>query len=178
MKATGTHNIMTIGLGEALVGATAVVVTTCTSTSNNGTATFQVGSDAWTATLTADGTELAAGDVIKMLPNDLEDTAGKLGYAASADDTLDMVIDELKGHEAEGKGKTKKAAKLALSMIDKLNIKIIDVKRRKSTKTDDELFKRGNKFVICTQDIELSKRIREFGGKVVYLRQQKYLDMI
>lgn len=91
--------------------------------------------------------------------------------------TLDMVIEELMIHLEEGKGKIKKAAKLALSFIEKMGVEVIEVKRKKSTKTDDELFKRGNKFVICTQDVELSKRVREYGGKVVYLRQQKYLDI-
>lgn len=91
--------------------------------------------------------------------------------------TLDMVVNELKVHLEEGKGKTKKSAKLALSFLDKLDIEIIEVRRKKSTKTDDELFKRGNRFVICTQDVTLAKRLRKEGAKVVYLRQKKFLEM-
>lgn len=91
--------------------------------------------------------------------------------------TIDMVIEELHIKENDGKGKTKKAAKLALTFVEKLDIEVIEVKRKKSTKTDDELFKRGNKFVICTQDLELAKRLREYGAKVVYLRQKKFLEM-
>ncbi|MBN2102083.1 MAG: nucleotide-binding protein [Candidatus Aenigmarchaeota archaeon] len=91
--------------------------------------------------------------------------------------TLDMVVDELKTHIEEGKGETKRSAKLALSFIERLGIKIVEVKKKKGTKTDDELFKKGSRFVICTQDIELGKRLRAEGAKVVYLRQQKYLCM-
>ncbi len=92
MLATGVHNIMALNQGEAVVSGYAVVTTTCTSTSNNGTIAIQVGSDLWTAAYTADGSELAAGDVIQLSPGDLEDTDGKLGYAAAADDTLDFEI--------------------------------------------------------------------------------------
>ena len=90
--------------------------------------------------------------------------------------TLSRVIDELEKHVAEGSGKEKKTAKLALAFIERFNIKII-VTNKKEKNTDDSLFKRGNKFIVCTQDRELAERVREYGGKVVFLRQKKYLAM-
>ena len=90
--------------------------------------------------------------------------------------TLDSVVGELEKHVKEGSGKEKKSAKLALSIIDKLGILVIETKKKEKN-TDDSLFCRGNKFIICTQDITLGKRVREHGGKVVYLRQKKYLEI-
>jgi len=92
MLATGTHNVMTLNRGEAITGGHYFVYTACTSTSNDGTIQFKVGSDALGAAMTADGTELAAGDVITLGTNDYEDAAGVAMYAKTAADTLDMVI--------------------------------------------------------------------------------------
>jgi len=91
--------------------------------------------------------------------------------------TIDLVVKELERHAAEGKGKTKRAAKLALTFIEKKNIEIIETKKR-AKKADDELFKRGNKFVICTLDRDIITHVKENGGKVIFLRQMKYLEMV
>ena len=90
--------------------------------------------------------------------------------------TLDLVVSELRTHAENGKGKTKSAARLALLLIEKKGVEIIETKKREK-KADDELFKRGNKFVICTLDKNLAKRVKDYGGRVVFLRQQKYLEM-
>jgi len=89
--------------------------------------------------------------------------------------TLDLVIRELEMHLKEGNGKTKKSAKLALSFIERMSIEVIETKKH-ARKADDELFRRGNKFVICTLDRAIAKNIKEHGGKVVILRQKKYLE--
>jgi hypothetical protein len=87
-----THNLIPIAAGEVILGAKMVILTTFTSASNNGTIVFQFPAGAAvSAAFTADGTELAAGDVITFGNNDLEDTAG-LGLYTAAADTLDMTV--------------------------------------------------------------------------------------
>jgi len=93
MKAAGTHNILTIPVNYVFVGGYVLVHTKVASTSND-TIQFKVGSDTWTAAIAADGTEWDAGDVVALTPNDYDDTAGTLGFAKSAGDTLDMVVDD------------------------------------------------------------------------------------
>jgi len=90
MLATGTHNILTLAAGECIVFGRGIVHTTCVSTSNDGTVAFGT-AEAHHAALTADGTELAAGDVFTFGEIDFDDTAGTACYRAAAD-TLDMTI--------------------------------------------------------------------------------------
>lgn len=91
VDATGTHNIITLPANSFVAGGWVVVTTAFTSTSNDGTVQFKVGSATLGAAFTADGTELAANDVIRLTANDFEDTAGSALYATSAD-TVDMVV--------------------------------------------------------------------------------------
>ncbi len=90
MLAAATHNIMSMAAGETIVYGRGIVHTTCTSTSNNGTFVLSCG-DALHAALTADGTEMAAGDVFGFAQQDMEDAAGIACYRAAAD-TLDFTI--------------------------------------------------------------------------------------
>lgn len=92
MLATGTHNILDWPAGQALLWGKCIVQTTMTSTSNDGTISFALtGLDALHATMTADGTELAAGDGFMLGEVDYEDAAGKACYSATATH-LDMTI--------------------------------------------------------------------------------------
>lgn len=92
MLATGTHNIMTWPAGAGLAFGKAFVVTSMASTSNDGTIKFLLnGGDDLSPAMTADGTELVAGDSFPLGIVDYEDAAGKKCYSATAT-TLDMTI--------------------------------------------------------------------------------------
>lgn len=92
VAAVATHNIIAVPAKCFVPLGFVVITTTFTSTSSNGTVTFQSsGSGPLSAAYTADGTECAANDVIILLPNDLEDTAGSSLYSTSAS-TIDMVV--------------------------------------------------------------------------------------
>jgi hypothetical protein len=88
MKATGTHNVLTVPEGYAIVAGYAVVQTTFTF-SSAGTIKFAMVND---LTGTRAAAELAAGDVFALLQNDLEDTTSAGCYAVSDDDTLDLIV--------------------------------------------------------------------------------------
>ena len=82
------------------------------------------------------------------------------------------VYDELKSMSSK---KTKESvyAKLALRMIKEKNVKIL---KSIKNKADDDLLEYSKKgYAIATNDRELRKRIKAFGGKTIYLRSKKKL---
>jgi len=91
VAATGTHEVITLPANCFVAGGWVVVKTKLTSTSNNGTMQFKVGSATLGAAFTADGTELDAKDVIRLGANDFDGTAGSSLYVTTAD-TIDMVV--------------------------------------------------------------------------------------
>ncbi len=96
---------------------------------------------------------------------------------------LDMTIDELNKIIAEQSGKDKEAAKMALQLIEKMNITIIEVKEQnlymnlnsKEPIVDDILVKLADEnTIIATQDKLLKKRL----NKVIVLRSKKRLEYV
>jgi len=47
----------------------------------------------------------------------------------------------------------------------------------KMTKVDDELVENSKEYVIATNDKELRKRIKEFGGKSIYIKKLTLVDL-
>ena len=87
--------------------------------------------------------------------------------------TLDSVVKEL-GKVTKAGGKDSNFAKLGLYLVQKRDIGILE----SEGKADTELLKRSREgFAVCTQDRALTSKIRKAGGKVVYMRQGKYLEM-
>ncbi|HIQ50206.1 MAG TPA: PIN domain-containing protein [Nanoarchaeota archaeon] len=88
--------------------------------------------------------------------------------------TLDKVLQELK---QISKKKTKQAiaSKIALGMIEKFNVKIINAPKSADEKLV-ELATQG--FIIATNDAELVKKIKNLGGKVAQIRQKKYIEFL
>ena len=80
---------------------------------------------------------------------------------------LDGVLDELHKIMIEQKGKYKRSAKLALSILDSKNVKIVE----SSGNVDDflvELSEKGD--LVLTQDVELKKRLKK---PYLTIRQKK-----
>ncbi len=83
---------------------------------------------------------------------------------------VDKTKEELEKLIKGGKEKERKAAKLALQLIKKFNIKIINTQ---GNNVDDIIIQLKDKdTIVATMDIELRKRL---GGDVIVLRQKKYL---
>lgn len=88
---------------------------------------------------------------------------------------LDKSVDELNKIIKEQKGKDKDAAKLALQLIyGKVNI----------LKTDEGLVDdlivdlADNNTFVCTQDVELKKRLKEKKASIISMKQKKFISII
>lgn len=67
-----------------------------------------------------------------------------------------------------------RGAKLALEIIKKNNIRIIDCEGY----ADDCILKLSKNNIVCTNDIKLKKKIKENGGRVISVRSLKSLDFV
>ncbi len=80
-------------------------------------------------------------------------------------------LKELQKLTETGKEADKRAAKLALKLIENKNIQIIPTC---PGHVDDKLVELSQEgYLIATQDLELKKRLKKF----IYLRQKKYIEM-
>ena len=83
---------------------------------------------------------------------------------------IDKTIGELEKLIKGGKERERKAARMALQLIKKFNIKIINAQ---GDNVDDIIVQLKDKdTIVATMDKELRKRLR---GDVIVLRQKKYL---
>lgn len=91
---------------------------------------------------------------------------------------LDRTIEELKSIYEKQKGKDKRAAKLALGLLDAKKLAIIKTDDKEKS-TDGAILDiaKAKGFIVATQDMELKKRLKESGVRCVYLRQKSYLAM-
>lgn len=94
-----------------------------------------------------------------------------LGYEVY---TLDKVLQELK-QISKKRSQQGMAAKVALDMIKKFEVKIISSPKPADEKLI-ELAKEG--YIVATNDTELVKRIKDLGGKIAQIRQKKYIELL
>lgn len=90
---------------------------------------------------------------------------------------VDKTIDELnKIIQSKAKLKDKTAAKIALQLIKKEGIKIIETNELNA---DDAIVSLAEKesIVVATQDKILRNRIKKTKSKIIILRQKQYLEM-
>jgi rRNA-processing protein FCF1 len=85
----------------------------------------------------------------------------------------DKVLAELKALTKKGGQKEKKMARIGLELAK--NMKVLGVK---GADTDEAIISMVDKdTVVCTNDKLLREKIRERGGKVIFLRQRKFLEL-
>lgn len=83
---------------------------------------------------------------------------------------VDKTVEELEKLIKGNKEKEKRAARIALQLIKKYKIKVINTQ---GDNVDDIIVKlKDNDTIVATQDKELRKRLK---GDVIVLRQKKYL---
>ena len=87
---------------------------------------------------------------------------------------VDKSLKELKKVLKEGKGADKKAASIALSLIQDKNINIIPTST--ADYVDDILLSLDGIYAVCTQDRALQKKLEEKGVRIIRMRQKKYLE--
>nr|QNO48531.1 ribonuclease VapC9 [Methanosarcinales archaeon ANME-2c ERB4] len=87
------------------------------------------------------------------------------------------VARELEVIASRGRGKSRDAARVALSLMDRC--RTIETARA-GRNVDDSIRELavGMKVAVFTNDAELKGRLREGGVKVVYLRQRSYLASV
>lgn len=84
---------------------------------------------------------------------------------------FDQTIKELK-EISKSKKKSAVAARVALSLIKKKEVKVIETKKS----VDDALLSLED-VIVATNDKALRKRLKAKGIKTIYLRSKKYLEM-
>lgn len=86
----------------------------------------------------------------------------------------EQVLAELKGLSLEGK-EMGRAVGIALNEIER---HCVEKKRVEAPDADAALAKMAKQgFVVASNDAALRKRIKGFGGKVMYLRQSRFLEL-
>jgi len=91
---------------------------------------------------------------------------------------VDKTIDELNKIINEQKGKDKTYAKMATTFIKLNKIKIINSndENTKDNYVDDIIVKIVDKdYIVCTQDKELKKRVKEKKAKIIEMKQRNHL---
>ncbi len=88
--------------------------------------------------------------------------------------TLDSVIKELESL-VKSKGKDSRAAKIALDLIEKKQVKILKTEKKN---VDDSIVEMSNENTIAaTNDKELKQRLKHKNVKVIYLRSKNRLEL-
>ncbi len=85
--------------------------------------------------------------------------------------TLDSVIRELETL-CKRSGIVSKQAKLTLKLV---GAKEVQVLKSKQKRVDEELLSLRRNYIICTQDTDLIKSLKEEKREIIYLKQKKYL---
>jgi len=94
---------------------------------------------------------------------------------------IDKTVQELEKLINKSGLSDRRAAKFALSVIKKKDLKIIrteDSAIGKDESVDDLLVKLEDDCIVATQDKNLKKRLKEAGIKVITIRQKKHLTMV
>jgi len=87
---------------------------------------------------------------------------------------LDSNVEELKRIAKRGT-KESSLAKVALEVLKTKGLKILESKEKETDLSLLEYSKKG--YVIATQDMVLKNRIKSETGKVIYIRQKKYIEI-
>lgn len=98
--------------------------------------------------------------------NEIEKLLGKTNFAIT--EAIDAELDKLSE-------KYKKEVNIARELLKKKKIQIIKTEAKTADASLVELAKQG--YTIATADRLLKKRIKGYGARLIYLRQNKYLEI-
>ena len=86
---------------------------------------------------------------------------------------LSGTIDEL-----VGLSKSNKKIKKEFILVEKmLEVNKVEGIKSQMSSVDDELVKKSDEFIIATNDKELRKKIKAFGGKSIYVKKLAFVDL-
>jgi rRNA-processing protein FCF1 len=86
--------------------------------------------------------------------------------------TLSRVLYEIKGL-SKGNKKIQNESRIVEQVLKNNNVKVIDSMLED---VDSELVNMSKEYVIATNDKFLRKRIKEAGGKTIFIRSMTYID--
>ena len=84
----------------------------------------------------------------------------------------DAVLNELR-RISKGKGEEAASARTALVVRQTKDLKVLKSKEKEADLSLLEHAKDG--YAVATQDLELKKKLKKIGAKIVYIRQRKFL---
>ena len=87
--------------------------------------------------------------------------------------TLSRVLFELKGLGKMNK-KVEKEVRVVEQVLKNNNVKVIDSMKEN---VDEELVELSKDYVIATNDKELRRKVKEVGGKTIFVRSLTYIDV-
>ena len=91
---------------------------------------------------------------------------------------VEFVVPKQVIQEMEALGKRslalRKEASVARELLERNNTKVVEVEARGA---DEALEKLASEAIIATNDKELKASVKELNGRVLYLRQKKFLEL-
>ncbi len=87
--------------------------------------------------------------------------------------TLSRILYELKGL-GKGDKKVKKEVSIVEQILKNNAVKVIDSSKEN---VDEELIELSKDYVIATNDKELRRKVKEAGGKTIFVRSLTYVDV-
>ncbi len=87
--------------------------------------------------------------------------------------TMSGVIGELEAL-SKGNRKIKKEVAVAKEILKQNNVRILE---SRMPKVDNELLEKSNEFVIATNDKELRQKIKNIGGKTIYIKKLAFVEI-
>jgi rRNA-processing protein FCF1 len=91
---------------------------------------------------------------------------------------VEKSMEELNNLTIKGKEADRFSAKLGLVLAIQKNLKRLPCSKEDKTADDSIVSYANNDVVVATQDKALRDRVREKGGRIIGLRQKKYLVMM
>ena len=107
-------------------------------------------------------------DIFEVIPEVLED---KVEFFI-----VDKSLNELT-NLAKGRGKAGMAARVAMSLLQKKDVKVVKTKDDESC--DDAIVRVAVTLgaIVATNDKNLRKKLKDFNVKTIYLRSKKHLEL-
>lgn len=86
-----------------------------------------------------------------------------------------LVVEELERISEKGSPKERRAARFALSLIQRLGLEVVEVERLPGEGVDDAIarFARDNGYIVATSDRELRRKLRRMGVLDAYYRESE-----
>lgn len=92
---------------------------------------------------------------------------------------IDKTLDELERLKTKLRGKEKEALNISYQLVKGKDLKIIPIRNEDKSYVDDLILELANQdYIICTQDMELKRRLKAKHVKLITMRQKSHLELV